>query len=29
MEGAKQLDLDAWYDREDYKPRLALIWSAQ
>ena len=29
MEGAKQLDLEAWYDKEDYKPRLELIWSAQ
>jgi ATP-dependent phosphofructokinase / diphosphate-dependent phosphofructokinase len=29
MEGVKQLDLETWYDREDYKPRLALIWSAQ
>jgi len=29
MEGAKVIDLDAWYDKEDYKPRLSLIWSAQ
>jgi 6-phosphofructokinase 1 len=29
MEGVKQLDLETWYDREDYKPRLSLIWSAQ
>jgi 6-phosphofructokinase len=29
MEGAKQLNLEAWYDQEDYKPRLELIWSAE
>lgn len=29
MEGAKKLDLEAWYDKEDYKPRLGLIWSAE
>jgi 6-phosphofructokinase 1 len=27
--GAKYVDVSAWYDAEDYKPRLSLIWSAQ
>jgi ATP-dependent phosphofructokinase / diphosphate-dependent phosphofructokinase len=27
MEGIKFVDLDTWYDKEDYKPRLELIWS--
>jgi 6-phosphofructokinase 1 len=29
MQGVKRVDLDAWYDKEDYKPRLELIWSAE
>jgi hypothetical protein len=29
MEGIKHVDLDVWYDKEDYKPRLELIWSAE
>jgi 6-phosphofructokinase 1 len=27
--GVKALDVDAWYDRESYKPKLSLIWSAE
>ena len=26
-EGVKTVDVDAWYDRENYKPKLNLIWS--
>jgi ATP-dependent phosphofructokinase / diphosphate-dependent phosphofructokinase len=26
-EGVKTVDVDAWYDQENYKPRLNLIWS--
>jgi 6-phosphofructokinase 1 len=29
VQGAKLVDLEAWYDKEDYKPRLELIWSAE
>jgi 6-phosphofructokinase 1 len=29
MQGVKRVDLDAWYDKEDYKPRLELIWSSE
>jgi 6-phosphofructokinase len=27
-EGVKTVDVDTWYDRENYKPELNLIWSA-
>jgi 6-phosphofructokinase 1 len=27
--GVKTVDIDAWYDPEDYKPRLSLIWSVE
>jgi 6-phosphofructokinase 1 len=27
--GVKALDVDAWYDQENYKPKLSLIWSAE
>jgi hypothetical protein len=26
-EGVKTVDVDTWYDRENYKPKLNLIWS--
>jgi hypothetical protein len=26
-EGVKTVDVDTWYDRENYKPLLNLIWS--
>jgi 6-phosphofructokinase 1 len=29
VQGTKLVDLEAWYDKEDYKPRLELIWSAE
>jgi 6-phosphofructokinase 1 len=29
MEGVKTVDIDAWYDAEDYKPKLSLIWSVE
>jgi 6-phosphofructokinase 1 len=28
-EGTKTVDVDAWYDAENYKPKLSLIWSAE
>jgi 6-phosphofructokinase len=28
-EGVKTVDVDTWYDRENYKPKLNLIWSAE
>jgi len=27
--GVKTVDIDTWYDAEDYKPRLSLIWSVE
>jgi ATP-dependent phosphofructokinase / diphosphate-dependent phosphofructokinase len=27
QEGVKTVDIDAWYDRENYKPKLSIIWS--
>ena len=27
--GVKTVDLDAWYDSEDYRPKLSLIWSVE
>jgi 6-phosphofructokinase 1 len=28
-EGVKTVDIEAWYDSENYKPKLSLIWSDQ
>ena len=28
-EGVKTVDVAAWYDAENYKPKLSLIWSAE
>jgi len=28
-EGVKTVDVDAWYDRDSYKPQLSLIWSTE
>jgi hypothetical protein len=28
VEGIKTVDIDAWYDPREYRPQLALIWSA-
>ena len=27
LSGSSTFDIDAWYDRKDYRPKLALIWS--
>jgi 6-phosphofructokinase 1 len=27
IEGVKEVNVDAWYDAENYKPKLSLIWS--
>jgi hypothetical protein len=29
LEGVKQVDTSAWYDEENYKPQLSLIWSVE
>jgi 6-phosphofructokinase 1 len=29
IEGVKTMDMEAWYDRENYKPKLSLIWSVE
>jgi len=29
LEGVKQVDTTAWYDEENYKPQLSLIWSVE
>lgn len=29
LEGVKQVDVEHWYDQENYKPKLSLIWSAE
>ena len=28
LEGVKTVDVEAWYDQENYKPKLSIIWSA-
>jgi 6-phosphofructokinase 1 len=28
-EGVKTVDVEAWYDQDNYRPRLSLIWSAE
>jgi len=28
QEGVKTVDVEAWYDQENYKPKLSVIWSA-
>jgi 6-phosphofructokinase len=28
-EGVKTVDVDAWYDKDNYKPQLTLIWSVE
>jgi hypothetical protein len=28
-EGTRTVNVDAWYDAENYKPKLSLIWSAE
>jgi ATP-dependent phosphofructokinase / diphosphate-dependent phosphofructokinase len=28
LSGSSTFDIDTWYDRNDYRPKLALIWSA-
>jgi 6-phosphofructokinase len=29
VESEKVIDLDTWYDKDDYRPKLSLIWSVQ
>jgi len=29
IEGVKTVDVNAWYDKENYKPKLSLIWSME
>ena len=29
VQGVKKVDLDSWYDAENYKPRVTLIWSVE
>ncbi|NMC13281.1 MAG: 6-phosphofructokinase [Chloroflexi bacterium] len=29
MQGVKTVDIDAWYDQENYKPKLSVIWSLE
>jgi 6-phosphofructokinase len=29
IEGVKTVDVNAWYDNENYKPKLSLIWSME
>jgi len=29
IEGIKTVDVNAWYDKENYKPKLSLIWSME
>jgi hypothetical protein len=29
VQGVKQVDIDAWYEPEQYQPKLNLIWSAE
>ncbi len=29
MKGIKKVDVDAWYDQENYKPKLSVIWSVE
>ncbi len=29
VQGVKKVDVDGWYDAENYKPRLTLIWSVE
>ncbi len=29
VQSDKVIDLDAWYDKDDYRPKLSLIWSVQ
>ena len=28
IEGVKTVDVEAWYDTTEYKPKLTIIWSA-
>ncbi len=28
-EGVKTVDVEAWYDKDNYKPQLSLIWSIE
>ena len=29
VQGVKQIDIDAWYESEQYQPKLNLIWSVE
>jgi hypothetical protein len=29
IEGVKTVNVNAWYDKENYKPKLSLIWSIE